>query len=62
VSECQICNVGGTEFFRIRLVTSTLPGENETQASGFEQNKDNLTVLTCANDADTQVFKLLFEI
>jgi hypothetical protein len=62
VSADQICNGGETELFWRRLTTTAVSGEHETEASGFKQNNDSLTVLTCANDIDTQAFKLRLEI
>lgn len=43
------------QLFRRRQPTTTLPGEDETQANDLKQNKDSLTVLTCAKDTDTNI-------
>lgn len=41
------------------LQTSVLADEGETSAHGFKQNKDQLTILTCANTDGIHTFTLL---
>jgi len=36
------------------LSTLTLASEGQTSVSAFKQNKDSLTILTCANAPSTQ--------
>jgi hypothetical protein len=55
----QIYNADETGLFWRCLPTSILAGEGETSASGLKQNKDRLTILTCANASSTHKVKLL---
>uniref|UniRef100_A0A8C0JEN1 Uncharacterized protein n=1 Tax=Chelonoidis abingdonii TaxID=106734 RepID=A0A8C0JEN1_CHEAB len=55
----QIYNADETCLFWRCLPNSTLAGASESRAAGFKQNKDRLTVLTCANAAGSHKIKLL---
>ncbi|XP_005302607.2 jerky protein homolog [Chrysemys picta bellii] len=55
----QIYNADETCLFWRCLPNSTLAGASESKAAGFKQNKDRLTVLTCANAAGSHKIKLL---
>ncbi|XP_025050506.1 jerky protein homolog [Alligator sinensis] len=59
LSPDQIYNADKTGLFWRCLPNSALAGAGESSAAGFKQNKDRITVLTCANAGGTHKVKLL---